>query len=1520
MPATGPQSVRMIPTAERWLRLFARIGAVTLPVILLAAAVALRLDARIGLPMWLRGGLFLGLGLAFGLALWGWFLLRPRRAAIAWAATVFAGLSLVLMPDIRSRAVRFIVPWYQPPSPLVRARIVVPSGDAVIRRGDAVTLTAYVEGGPQHRENTFPAYIVWQAADGPEQSEPLTRTPDGVLRYRFPAVTQSTTYRFRVGDRVSAWHSVEVVDPVTWTDAARVTIRTGAHVPESFPLANTSVLRCGPESELVFSLAFTRRPVQLRLEWQPQRQPQGAPALRPQLLPVRLSVDGRSAVSQWKPTQSGTVTIRLLAEHGYATVHTVSVQVAPDTPPHWVAVAGWNRFVPSCPPGAAIPVSFVVEDDRGIDRVWVEMATERPTVSGEEPQRLPVPIETPGATQVTGRVRIPLPDGLRPGDGFRMRLAAQEQGSDRVSYYPAEGWGTLHIHPTAAAVWEQAIHGEHAQIHRVLLTARHDLAAAAQSLVAMKRLPDGTIPWTLDFSIRLGNVRQDVERVRQQLNPLTEDVHTTPDLQALAQALSTMKDQWLPHCERSLRAAIHDPDSPRRTALCVEATTTLEQTAQQLDLLAEWSAEAAAIRLAYERLAALIAVSPTESVPGVQTSEATQARQRDRLRTLTAILQDTPPLIAAMREQQQREGDQFAHRLQQLAAEQVRLDAAITQNQIAWQQQSLAATVERQHALIAESQRWAARTAVPLQIAGVAAFDPTALLAAEQLLRQRRLPDALIEQEKAARELDRIAVALTKAADARHDTREALRQLTHWQANIHTRFTDADSADGHTHRAFHQDEQVLLRLLEQIVIPHSDKPLTARHAEAVQAVRHAADMLCHHGAGVIVGAVASARAQTDTDAALAQAETALLALTERFPTREDRLRQTRLSLERVLRDYRLLIGAIEAVPDSATSQPRLPALAARFAGLTQQMQELDLPGLEPRRTAILAGLQRLAADVQAERRYDIAVSRRGLQLQLDWLRQAVSGATPEDEQAQALFRLQQQFQKAVESTPTAPDAPERHVWRVTAGELSRQYQALTVLAVLPLLEDVRESARQTVREAQSASAAEWLTGVRATTAQMSRLVSRLSGTESDRERVKELVQRTAAAAQRERFAPRLPPTPQEINTSRLALRALRSLLDWTRTGSEVAARDSVERALTRLQEADSSERHPALYQALATATQRLADAMTAQGDSTPPATTHPIPHRPMDPAEAAPEGTLPRRSTAGVATRLAQQQRAIRDRVSALHARFALGLAPSGRDPFGERLAAFVPFVQKLRSQPERVREIEELREQMRNGDPALWETIPAIRKRFFGIAHLSRDFAALTDGLPPAETGFPDLATRQTMRQDEIRTAIQQLAESLAERAQLGLPGLESTVVVLTRSAEQLRSLDALIRAHQTRAVVSRCQAVADGLRGPHVDAPPVRLPLAPSADGLIQAVAAIRASVRPQLPLEEQKDARRRSLTALTTAMQALRTALRTPIPLENGPKNGRLLQSRAHRSRSVEVFILARFARAATTQTDE
>lgn len=1459
MISPAPPSRRPVSRAGRQLDLFARIGAVTLPVILLATAVAFRLDARIGLPMWLRGGLFLGLGLAFGLALWGWFVLRPRRAVVALTATALAGLSIVLVPDVRPRAIRFIVPWYQPPPKRIRARIVVPSGDPVIRRGEPVTLTAYREGDSQPG---LPARVELRPEAGSEIAEPLELDASGATYYRVPAVTVPLSYRFMVGSLASDWHTVHPVDPVNLTDDSRLTIRTGKSDTVTQPLRDAPDIHCERGCELDCVWVFNRRPVHVTLDWRPQ----GEPGARPTVLPLTMSRDGLTATCRFRPGDSGLVTLRMQAEHDYQTIWKVRVVVEPDPLPRWVVVDGLNRFVRDVQPQTVIPVDIQVEDNRGVEQVWVEIDTG----GTGEPQRLTVPVADRGTKRVSGSVRIPQPDGLQPGDRYRVRLAATDHTDinpgvdpgDRVSYEPATGWYELRINPEAAPTSEQAIRGQHEQIQQVLNATTQTLDTIETALVALNKNSHPVDGWSLNLSIRLGDARQELNQTRDRWKLLQRDCEIVPDLHALTVALSEMDTQLLSRCERSFRGAVLEPDPKRRAAQFEDGIAALQQMNRRIGWLAEWSTEAAALRFARERLRLLSQSEIEESVADPQSVEAVRARQRDRLRTVLTVIHDTPALTTALRSHQRRELQQFAQRLRQLAAEQQQLDQVRARTRTAWQHQSLAAVLEAQQKLIAECRKLAVLSVTPVQIAGVAPFDPTAWLNAEQRLRQLRLPDTLIEQEKAARELDRIAVALSKAAEARSDTREAIRQLSLWQAHIHTRFNDTLLDDVQKATPLRQDEQALLKILEPMAMPHSEQKLVALHATAIQAVRRVVEGLRTQPASA--------------GEALAQAETAIRTLAEQYPTRDDRFRITRQQLEPILRDYRLLTGDIERHREDTN---RFARLKPRFDALTKPVQDLDLPGLEHRRTSVLAGLHRLASDVQTDRRYDVQVSIRRLQHQLDWLRQAVSKAVPDDDNALSLLQLQQQFLKSVESSRSVPGTPERQTVRVSANELLRQYNAFSSLPVLPILEDVRESAHQVVRAAPTAPATELIEKTRTITAQLTRLVDRLTGRESDLARAQELANRAAAVAQREQFAPRLAPTPQEASAARLELRALRSILDLTRSGRATTTREAVERTLAKLTEADHAERHPALYTALAQSTRQLADAMQANGDSTQPAprTTRVTS---SDPAESAPAGTLPQFATAELARQLAERQRTIRDQVSALHAQFAVGITPSGRDPFGERLTAFERFIRKLPQQSELRRELSVLLGQMRTGDPRLWETIRGIPDQLEGRKDLARELAVFTDGLPGSDVGFPDLATRQQRRQEAIRSAIVELRENLQRQQQLALPGFDTPTVM--PCLEDLRILDTQIRQQQIVSVATRCQAVASRLEKGSSDEPatPARFPLKSSAEKLVQTVVAIRASVQPGLPMGELGIRVRETLSALAEVGDLIRTAVRAPI----------------------------------------
>src|SRR5207248_163090 len=183
----------------------------------------------------------------------------------------------------------------------------------------------------------------------------------------------------------------------------------------------------------------------------------------------------------------------------------------------------------------------------------------------------------------------------------------------------------------------------------------------------------------------------------------------------------------------------------------------------------------------------------------------------------------------------------------------------------------------------------AARTETAARLAGTAPPDRQPFEQALERLTRGDTDRALTEQEKAARELDRLAEGLARAAAARGDRREAARQIARWQDDLRRRYADAarSAPDGRVpdevRRRFADEQQAVREAAELLRERNPDTEL-ARAEEAARAEAKAA-------------AEALDRNPADAPAALQRAADALAKLADRLPTAEQRLKQARGQLD-----------------------------------------------------------------------------------------------------------------------------------------------------------------------------------------------------------------------------------------------------------------------------------------------------------------------------------------------------------------------------------------------------------------------------------------------------------------------------------------------------------------------------------------------------------------------------------------------------------------------------------------------
>ncbi len=209
------------------------------------------LDAVARLPGWVRG-----LGLATwltgtGVLTWR-FVVRPWReeqtpeeptptaaeelpgnlhaaaaAALSLVACLLAG---TFVPGAPEHLRRVAFPWQRPAaSPY---RVVVTSGDPVVRRGGSVTLTAYVEKIDPAAPTPGAAVLVYRDSSGASERQlPMTGDANAAFHVTRAGIQADFEYRVEVGGTASEWFTVAALDPVELADGSVTEIAAPRYAP-----------------------------------------------------------------------------------------------------------------------------------------------------------------------------------------------------------------------------------------------------------------------------------------------------------------------------------------------------------------------------------------------------------------------------------------------------------------------------------------------------------------------------------------------------------------------------------------------------------------------------------------------------------------------------------------------------------------------------------------------------------------------------------------------------------------------------------------------------------------------------------------------------------------------------------------------------------------------------------------------------------------------------------------------------------------------------------------------------------------------------------------------------------------------------------------------------------------------------------------------------------------------------------------------------------------------------------------
>jgi hypothetical protein len=1253
MSSDGVQ--RLTSKLSRWHGL-----ATAVSVALLSGAFIVALDAALTLGTGSRTLLsILWLGLV-SLLVYRGITTRPKASSLSTLLQLFM-VSLLLVIALfvvcfasgsAEKLRRFILPWQL--SPADRPfKLIVPSGDCVIPTGESVTLVGYLEAGRDWRLPDTMDLIVRKSGEA-EQSFVMNREPGGTYWLTRSAIDEPFEYCLKAGSERSSWYRVAVAEPVFLKETTQATLTPPVYAAgqvQQREQKTWGTIEALAFSRLLLTFRFTRPVTNVQLDWTPI---DGST----QQVSVKLDPDRTAGVATLELQQSGMLHLQLFGERNLRTESSAMVRVAADQPPTFEKVAGISTSTLEARPDDRVLIDLAARDDLQIAKAWIEFL-----VGATEEQIQAVPIRLPGlgTSRVEGTVLFPLLGKVKEGDTIKFRLVLADNRQllsksfgPQEARYPGTGWSTLRIRSNVLPLAEQEIYGQQQRLKTTIKTIQTELENLSLNLREFRseKLGDGSL--SLDQSLRVRGFVDSLNKTAKQLEELGKELHLTPDLQGLARAttdISVAVRSTIQYLQRSEA----EPKSTQRDVALNKAQEGVTGLQKSITTLAELSEKTASIRLASRGLRELASdqrdLAELASRPDARPEEIAQ-QQRELSARLSQLINRNTILAKLVQDASQEEIRQGLNRIGSWLDSQQLLQAARQATDRAYRQQQLKNLQHEQLTLLELATLLAERTATAARVAGAAPMNITPFEKSRELLVNGQAVQALAEQEKAIRELDRLSQTHRSGVAIRVELREAIRQLARWQDDLRRRCSDNPVS---LRSSFAAEQKQLSAALESIAIQDADAAFLKAFQAAHNDLKTATDEL-------------NAKPESSPNALKIAAES-LNKLTGLTPSLTDRLKAAKPKVDQLRRDFDTIRTDVERIILTRDQDPGLEQLKGVSDKLTtwvQKLRRLDVPSLEPRRIVVVALTGLAIEDVQRGYIEDVPASLLQVRKQLDNLRQALDGQPLTEEQLRELTgshqKLDQRLKSIVRLSPTESAELELDQ-RDRARALSRiaDAEAPIAFAELRSLNDGFETA---LRKGEPLDALRQRSQIMLQ--KLRTLSARLAGEESEQERLNRLVQER----QTELAASKLTPGRGPAASQESARRADQQLeeLNQTRVGVASSAKRKAVEALNQLRSANMPDRRPTLQQAALESMEKLRDELAKQPQRS-------IPWRQnlrfeqserQKLEELSANGKLPNLATAQLVEDLAKQQQLTRDATALAIESINRGIEPAAKDELVE--------------------------------------------------------------------------------------------------------------------------------------------------------------------------------------------------------------------------------------------------------------
>lgn len=1165
-----------------------------------------------------------------------------RGGLVAGMLITIVVVSLAFISGAVAGAKRFLLPWHSAAVETPFA-IRVSSGNVIVKRGEPVTLTGYLER--RQPEVVLPAVAVLIARDRTTQAErklPMTGDTQAAFHLTWPAIAEDFDYRIEAGTALSEWYSVAVTDPVELSEGSTVTVTPPAYAVPPFTTTVTQLLPAIDgiqHSRVELKLKFNRPAASVSLDLLAN----SAATIDSEHIPVTLSEDRRSATAQFPLISLSTLRLILTAEQGLKTTLTTPVKTTVDAPPRFEKAVGISDRVKSVKPDESIILELMVSDDVKVESLVLEYEVNRGATI-----ELPIKHKDLGSPRADVKHVFALAGLVKDGDLLKYRLKASDNRrvaglKPQVAYFPERAWASLKIAASAESLDQQDILAQRDAIQKKLEVAKVSVNDSRKLTEQVQRASAGKPMLSPEQVAKLQQARDVTEAVAKLLDDTAKDASLTPELRGFAEALRSTVRDTVQAADDLLRRSSNEPTIQGRSDRLQEAEQKLMEARSRIEDLEKRNADLARNRLDKRRLEKL-ADEVSRLAADAEAAIDSKAREEflKKLHKAQEELRDIVRGNDALRAGAENAADEQARKLADEAGKlrdaQRKLSEDVARTEADARHKALERAAKAQDELSAKADALRDRTAVPSRLTGSDPLARAPFDAAGSKLRDGEPVEAMTEQEKAARDLERLAGNLEKSAKDRQDPREAARQLAKLQEELRTRFEAAmkKPLSEEVQKRFATQQDAIRKALDQIETPPDDVLSPRDKAAALEKLKTASDAV-------------DSNPQDAAEAQQAAAD-ALKRFADKLPPRSERLKQGLTELEKLMREQEQLARDIEEKlkpyerrkPDDLLQESlknKLADLAKLQAKLAETLSAIDTPGYVQRRQRTVNAAMRASEDLQQGLPQDIPASQQNLRQRLSQLRAALSGNTPSDAVADELASLQNDIKDRLARGEL--DASQLGELQKLQREVADRIGGIKDPDGAERLIRAKASAIDAARQFQNANNLEELRKKSEKAAMdLDELADHLAGVEADRERIERLAKSRSKRAEwsKENAGKAVPPE----TAASIANELERDLADLkrTRAGTAQSTKKNAIEALERLMRTPNAERASSLQQDAVDALGQLAQGMAGASDKRG--------ERIVNDGDSSGDanGQLPSKSDAAAARALAEEQRALRDQVA----------------------------------------------------------------------------------------------------------------------------------------------------------------------------------------------------------------------------------------------------------------------------------